>query len=227
MKLYNIYQNIILEEIFNKVQLTEAVPVEFIDKLLAGEPRGKYYHVSFNYTDKKGNVSNRYVKIHQRNISTIGNNLIDAYQVSRDGQTSGLNPRTGKIENFGGWKKFNLAKMSDFKVSKVPFYQPNFGFNRTGNNSPTVASTPTIAPFDYQYAQSTEKKAEKRQQALFPKAGIQPTQGPSQRPKTAEPATAKQPVRPMRRVEPKPIEPTVEPTIEPEEEIENNLELKK
>jgi hypothetical protein len=224
MRLYNLYQNIILEEIFNKVQLVEAVPTEFIDKLLAGEPRGKYYHVSFDYTDKKGNTSNRFVKIHQRNISTIGNNLIDAYQLSRDGISRGMNPRTGKSENFEGWKKFNLAKMTNFKVSKVPFYQPNLGFNRTGNNSSTVASTLTIAPFDYQYAASTIKRGEKTQQALFPKVtdkATQQAQGPSQQPASPQPTTAKQPVRPMRRVEPKPIE----PTIEPEEEEENNLEL--
>jgi hypothetical protein len=209
MKLYNIYQNIILEEIFNKVRLVEAVPTEFIDKLLAGEPRGKYYHISFDYTDKKGNTSNRFVKIHQRNISTIGNNLIDAYQLSRNGVSSGLNPRTGKVEKFEGWKKFNLAKMTNLKVSKVPFYQPTIGFNKTGNNSSTVASTLTIAPFDYQYAASTLKKREKISQ---------PTQEPS-----PQPISTKQPVRPMRRVEPKPVE----PTIEPEEEEENNLELNK
>ena len=209
MKLYNIYQNIILEEIFNKVRLVEAVPTEFIDKLLAGEPRGKYYHISFDYTDKKGNTSNRFVKIHQRNISTIGNNLIDAYQLSRNGVSSGLNPRTGKVEKFEGWKKFNLAKMTNLKVSKVPFYQPTIGFNKTGNNSSTVASTLTIAPFDYQYAASTLKKREKISQ---------PTQEPS-----PQPISTKQPVRPMRRVEPKPVE----PTLEPEEEEENNLELNK
>jgi hypothetical protein len=213
MKLYNIYQNIILEEILSKVQLTEAVPVELIDKLLAGEPRGKYYHVSFDYPNRDGSNSNRYVKIHQRNISTIGNNLIDAYQLSKNNQPE------------EGWKKFNLSKMSNFKVSKVPFYQPNFGFNRSGNNSPTVANTLTIAPFDYQYAQSTVKKAEKRQQTLFPKVGTtatqatEPTQGPS-----AQPRTTRQPVRPMRRIQPKPV---VEPTIEPEEDEENNLELNK
>jgi hypothetical protein len=213
MKLYNIYQNIILEEILSKVQLTEAIPVELIDKLLAGEPRGKYYHVSFDYPNRDGSNSNRYVKIHQRNISTIGNNLIDAYQVSKNNQPE------------EGWKKFNLSKMSNFKVSKVPFYQPNFGFNRSGNNSPTVANTLTIAPFDYQYAQSTVKKAEKRQQTLFPKVGTtatqatEPTQGP-----IAQPTTTRQPVRPMRRIQPKPV---VEPTVEPEEDEENNLELNK
>ena len=115
--------------------------------------------------------------------------------------------------------------MSNFKVSKVPFYQPNFGFNRTGNNSPTVADTPTIAPFDYQYSASTVKKGEKRQQALFPKVGTttqgsNPQQGPN-----PQPTAVRQPVRPMRRIQPKPIEPQLEP--EEDENEENNLELNK
>lgn len=227
MKLYNIYQNIILEEIFNKVQLVEAVPISDIEKILAGD-NGKFYHVSFDYTDKNGNTSNRFVQVHQRNVSTINNNLIDAYQVSRDGMTNGANPRTGNIESFEGWKKFNLDKMSNLKISKVPFYQPKFKFNRTGNNSPTVASTPTIAQFDYVYSPSTMKQKEKTKQTLFPKVGTPITQpqatkpvGPETKPAT-QPTATKQPVRPMRRIEPKPVEPVVEP-----EEEENNLELNK
>jgi hypothetical protein len=232
MKLYNIYQNIILEEIFNKVELFEAVPVNDIEKILAGD-NGKFYHVSFDYTDDNGNTSNRFVQIHQRNVSTkkpTPNNLIDAYQISRDGVESGVNPRTGNIESFEGWKKFNLAKISNFKVSKIPFYQPKPKFNRTGNNSPTVASTPTIAQFDYQYSPSSVKKMEKTKQTLFPNVD---TQVPAPRPQIGpEPATRPEVepttnpvVRPMRRIQPKPIEPTVEP--EDEEEIENNLELNK
>ncbi len=232
MKLYNIYQNLILEEIFNKVQLTEAVPVSDIEKILAGD-NGKFYHVSFDYTDDNGNTSNRFVQIHQRNISTkkpTPNDLIDAYQISRDGMERGVNPRTGNIESFEGWKKFNLAKMSNLKVSKIPFYQPKFKFNKDGNRSSSVASTPTIAQFDYVYAPSTVKKMEKTKQTLFPNVGTKINQpqttkpiGPEVKP-TPEP---KPTVRPMRRVEPKPVTQPEEPIVEPEEDEENNLELNK
>ena len=234
MKLYNIYQTIILEEIFNKVQLLEAVPISDIEKILAGD-NGKFYHVSFDYTDDNGNTSNRFVQIHQRNISTkkpVPNNLIDAYQISRDGLERGVNPRTGNIESFEGWKKFNLAKMSNLKISKIPFYQPKFKFNRNGNNSKTVASTPTIAQFDYVYAPSSVNKMEKTKQTLFPNVGTKITQpqtnksvGPEVRPmRKVEP---KPEVRPMRRVEPKPITKPEQPIVEPEEDEENNLELNK
>lgn len=233
MKLYNIYQNIILEEIFNAVQLLEAVPVSDIEKILAGD-NGKFYHVSFDYTDDYGNTSNRFVQIHQRNISTkkpIANDLIDAYQISRDGMERGVNPRTGNIESFEGWKKFNLAKMSNLKITKIPFYQPKFKFNKDGNRSSSVASTPTIAQFDYVYSPSTTKKMEKTQQSLFPKVGTPVTQSQIAKPQVGpEAKPAKQPkpaVRPMKRVVPKPVPKPVEPIVEPEEDDENNLELNK
>jgi hypothetical protein len=127
--------------------------------------------------------------------------LIDAYQVSRDGKTSGFNPRTGKQENFSGWKKFRLDRMSDFKVSKVPFYQPQNGFNKTGNNSPTVNSTQKIAPLGtYKYATSTLKQkaaAEKKQQQ-------QPTNVQTAKPQVNQPQTQ-----------------------QPNKDIENNLETNK
>lgn len=231
MKLYNIYQSVILEEIFNRVQLSEAVPVTDIDKILAGDENvaGKFYHVSFDYTDDNGNTSNRFVQIHQRNISTkkpIANNLIDAYQISRDGMESGLNPRTGNIESFEGWKKFNLNKMSNLKISKIPFYQPKFKFNKDGNRSSSVASTPTIAQFDYVYSPNTMKKLEKTKQSLFPKVGTPVTQNKTANvgPETKPVQQPKPAVRPMNRIKPKPV---VEPAVEPEEDEENNLELNK
>lgn len=175
MKLYNLYQNIILEEIIRKVQLNEAVPSYDVDTVLDGD-NGKFYHVSFKYKGEDGTISERWVQLYQRNISTANNGLIDAYQVSRDGKTSGFNPRTGKQENFEGWKKFRLDRISDFKVSKVPFYQPKNGFNKTGNNSPTVNSTQKIAKVGtYKYAPSTikqkaatEKKPQPQQQQVQP-----------------------------------------------------------
>jgi hypothetical protein len=157
MKLYNLYQNVILEDIIRLTQLNEDVSPNDVDGVLNGD-NGKFYHVSFLYKDEKGNLSNRWVQLYQRNISTANNGLIDAFQVSRDGKTSGLNSRTGKEENFTGWRKFRLDRISEFKVSKVPFYQPQGGFNKTGNNSPTVQSTQKIASVgSYQYADSTLK----------------------------------------------------------------------
>jgi len=175
MKLYNLYQNIILEEIIKMVQLNEAVSPYDVDTVLNGD-NGKFYYVSFDYKDNDGGVSNRWVQIYQRNISTANNGLIDAYQVSKNGANSAPSNESGSLT---GWKKFRLDKMSNFKVSKVPFYQPQGGFNKTGNNSPTVQSTQKIAPVGtYKYAASTLKNkayAEKKQQQQ-----TQPAQKPVQ-----------------------------------------------
>lgn len=178
MKLYNLYQNIILEDIIKMIQLNEAVSTNDVDIALDGDPnkQGKFYHVSFDYKDGNGNVSKRWVQIYQKNISTANNGLIDAFQVSRNGATEGINPRTGKQESFTGWKKFRLDRMSNFEISKVPFYSEPKPYvsgyradgssrtaklNKTGNNSPTVQSTQKIAKIgSYQYADSTLKQRE-------------------------------------------------------------------
>lgn len=175
MKLYNLYQNIILEEIIKMTQLNEAVSPYDVDTALNGDPnkQGKFYHVSFDYKGADGNVSRRWVQIYQKNISTANNGLIDAFQVSRDGQNSAP---TNEKHSLTGWKKFRLDRMSNFEISKVPFYSEPKPYvsgyradgspitaklNKTGNNSPTVQSTQKIAKIgSYQYADSTLKQKE-------------------------------------------------------------------
>ena len=180
MNLYNLYQSLILEEIIKLGQLNEAVSTNDIDNVLNGDPnkQGKFYHVSFDYTEKDGTVSQRWVQIYQRNISTANNGLIDAFQVSKNGQSS--EPSNVK-HSLTGWKKFRLDRISNLKVSKVPFYQPQAGFNKNGNNSPTVRATQKIAPVgSYKYADTTLKNkayAEKRAQQ---KQVQQPVQKPVQ-----------------------------------------------
>lgn len=222
MKLYNLYQNVILEEIIRMVQLNEAVSTNDVDNVLGGDPekQGKFYHVSFNYKDKDGNVSNRWVQLYQRNVSTANNGLIDAFQVSRDGKTSGLNPRTGKEESFSGWKKFRLDRISDFKVSKVPFYQPQNGFNKNGNNSPTVSSTQKIAPVgSYQYATNTKVK-----QPIVQKPEIQ--KPIAQKPEVKQPVVQKPEVKqPVGQKTVLPKQTIQEPEMD--DDLENKDELKK
>lgn len=206
MKLYNLYQNVILEEIIRLVQLTEAVPTNDIDKVLAGDPNkeGKFYHVSFDYKEKDGTVSNRWVQIYQTNLSITNNGLIDAYQVSKNGKSS--NP-SGEKHTLTGWKKFRLDRMSNFKVSKVPFYQEPKPYivknkkgkiriaklNKTGNGSPTVKQTYDIANIgSYQYSDSTLKNkayAEKRKQAS---QQTKPVEQPITQPKTKPQAKSTQ-----------------------------------
>jgi len=166
MKLYNLYEQTIFEEIIRKVQLTEAVSSDEIDNVIKGDPnvKGRFYYVSFDYADKDGTTSNRWVKIHQKNLSTANNELIDAKQISKNGQSTETvvdkdgNAKTQSVE---GWRKFNLDKMSNFVVSKVPFQQPEPGFNATGNNSKTVAYTDPNDIVDFSYGYKDAKYGEK------------------------------------------------------------------
>lgn len=116
-----------------------------VDPVLDGD-NGKFYHVSFDYT-VDGVTSNRWCQLYQRNITTRNNNAISAYQISRDGSTA---PIDGKPVT--GWRIFRLDRISNFKVSRVPFYQPQRGFNPIGNRTPSIRSTAKIAPVGtYQY----------------------------------------------------------------------------
>jgi len=166
MKLYNLFEQVILEEIIRTVPLNEAVSSSEIDSVIKGDPnvKGKFYYVSFDYEDKDGTTSNRWVKIHQQNLSTAGNQLIDAKQISKNNQTTETvvdkegNQITQSVE---GWRKFRLDKMNNFVVSKVPFQQPEPGFNPIGNNSKTVAYTDTDDIVDFSFGYKDPKYAEK------------------------------------------------------------------
>jgi hypothetical protein len=252
MKLYNLYQNIILEEIIKMMQLNEAVSPNDIDSVLNGDPnrQGKFYHVSFDYKDNDGNVSNRWVQIFQKNISTANNGLIDAFQVSRDGNTSSP---TNEEHSPTGWKKFRLDRMNNFKVSKVPFTQEPKPYvsgyradgtartaklNKTGNNSPTVSSTQKIAKIgSFQYADSTKankerqkQRAEKDTQARLQQqkqnfgGRQQPTTQPTQQQQQQQPVQQQQKPLAQKPVVQKPIK---QPNPVVDKDLENKDELNK
>jgi hypothetical protein len=239
MKLYNLYQNIILEEIIKMIQLNEAVSPNDVDAVLDGDPnkQGKFYHVSFDYKDNDGNVSNRWVQIYQKNISTANNGLIDAFQVSKNGNNSAP---SNEEHSPTGWKKFRLDRMSNFKVSKVPFtqapkpYVSGFRddgspimakFNPNGNNSPTVRSTQKIAKLGYKYAASTlankereKQRAEKERQERLQQQR-QNFGNRNQQPAAQQPVAPQKPV-----VQPQQIK---QPNPELDKDIENKDELNK
>jgi hypothetical protein len=135
----------LIPEVINLLVLQEQIASSQVDPVLDGE-KGKFWHVSFDYT-VDGVTSNRWCQLYQRNITTRNNGAISAYQISRNGSTL---PIDGKP--VVGWRIFRLDRMSNFRVSRVPFYQPKSGFNRTGNRTPSIRQTIKIAPVGtYQY----------------------------------------------------------------------------
>lgn len=216
MKLYNIYTNLILENIKQKINVFEAVSGSLIDTVLAGDNQrpGKHYRVNIKYKNQKGEVSNQFIEINQKNISSAGNGLIDARVLSKNG-----------IElSDDVYKKFRLDGIEDFKITKVAYYKPGDKMRTDGgNSSKTVSSVNNYANYDFEYAPSTIKQKANK---LATKQNA-PAPVPQGKAITAIPAPTSQPkpiVRPMKRTPiAKPIVKTMttgitnEPEIEPEE----------
>ena len=243
MKLYNLYQDLILEQIKSELlRLNEAMSDIDVDTILAGdkERQGKFYKVNITY-DNDGEVSNRFIEIYQRNTSIIGNPLIDAYQLSKNNQSSG--PKLNKkgqpvldkngnpvIVSYEGWRKFNIKKITSFKVTGVGYYEPQAGFNPVGNNSPTVASTTTIADIpSYGYKSPTAKNLDVK--SKWQDIKQDKINNPKLEPTVKSPAIGPEPKQP----EPQPVQPQVQPKPQPkqnnktelppdeEEDLTNNL----
>jgi hypothetical protein len=243
MKLYNLYQDLIFEQIKSELLRLEAMSDADVDTILAGdkERQGKFYKVNITY-DNDGEVSNRFIEIYQRNTSIIGNPLIDAYQLSKNNQSSG--PKLNKkgeqvldkngnpvIVSYEGWRKFNMKKITSFKVTGVGFYEPKDGFNPIGNNSPTVATTTTIADIpSYGYKSPTTKNLDVKSkwqdiaQDKINNPKLEPTvKAPSIGPKPQQPEP--QPVQ-QPQVQTKPLpKQNNKPELPPDEEedLTNNL----
>lgn len=216
MKLYNIYTNLILENIKQKISLFEGVSGSLIDTVLAGDNQrpGKHYRVNIRYKNQKGEVSNQFIEINQKNISSAGNGLIDARVLSKNGMDLPDDV----------YKKFRLDGIEDFKITKVAYYKPGDKMRTDGgNSSKTVSSVTNYANYDFKYAPSTIKQKATQLAA----AQNAPASVPQANAITATPAPVPAPkpiVRPMKRVPvAKPIVKTTtngiinKPEIEPEE----------
>lgn len=216
MKLYNIYTNLILENIKQKISLFEGVSGSLIDTVLAGDNQrpGKHYRVNIRYKNQKGEVSNQFIEINQKNISSAGNGLIDARVLSKNGMDLPDDV----------YKKFRLDGIEDFKITKVAYYKPGDKMRTDGgNSSKTVSSVTNYANYDFKYAPSTIKQKATQLAA----AQNAPASVPQANAITATPAPVPAPkpiVRPMKRVPvAKPIVKTTtngiinKPETEPEE----------
>jgi hypothetical protein len=227
MKLYNLYTDIILENIKLGIRLIEGVSGNLVDTVLAGdnETPGKHYRVAIRYKNQKGEVSNQFIEINQKNVSSAGNGLIYARVLSKNNVVLGDDV----------YKKFRLDGIEDFKITKVSYRKPGSKMRTDGgNDSKSVSDVSNYATYDYEYAPSTIK------QKAAKVAGVQnvPSEPMNAVPSTAIPTSVPKPkqiVRPMKRVEPaKPIvktatsgiinNPQLEPTeIGSEEEEEEIL----
>jgi predicted DNA-binding transcriptional regulator YafY len=155
MRLYKIFQDIILEEVnTSKTVLAEAVSSDSIDSIVNGVD-GKHFHVRFDYRSPRGDITNRWVQIYDYVSTTANNDAVSAFEVSKDGVETGL------------WKIFRLDRIDNYSTSKVPFYKAISDrvnvpkFNKTGNRTPTISTVKNKATFNYNYAPSTIKQQQR------------------------------------------------------------------
>ena len=132
MKLYNIYESIILEE---KTLITENVKNKIL-KAIEGK-----YNIWFKYIEDDNTVTDRYVQIYTLGNSKAGNEMISAYQL-------GGNIKPSKKDNKPyGWKLFRLDKIdaNSIKPVRVKYKQavsdlPSYGAGPKYNPNPDTSS---------------------------------------------------------------------------------------
>lgn len=128
MKLYNIYESIILEE--KNILLTEndTLLIESNKEDIMDILKNKY-ETWFKYRDKKGGVTDRYVQIHQHGSSKKGKEMISAWQ--KGGKTA----KTKTTSTDSGWKQFLVNNIVDGSIT------PNkMTFNKPISDIPSMAS---------------------------------------------------------------------------------------
>lgn len=113
MKLYNTYQELILETV-NGSQIGEAID---------GHYRVKFYYDG----DETINAGWRTVEVYGYGLSKAGNPVIEAYQIWGVTDTTRLRWKLFRVDRISGWQKSGWvfdAPISDRDPS-VPKYNPN------------------------------------------------------------------------------------------------------
>jgi hypothetical protein len=128
MKLYNIYQDIILEEISKEQLLINEGVIEDIKKAL-----DKPVFVRFKYQTEDGVITNRYVRLDKKGTSLAGNSVVRLWQVG--GQTT----KTKKNGKVVGYKLFRVDRIIPGSVELTnmsitePVITPEQPYNATGD----------------------------------------------------------------------------------------------
>ena len=111
MKLYNLYQEVIFEEIEkSKGILTEGVSSDDVNDAINGK-----YNVNILYRDYEDKApSKRYIQVYNLAKTKAGNDAIRAYQIFGGSKTT---PREG------AWKIFRLDRIEGWYPTKVKWNQ--------------------------------------------------------------------------------------------------------
>lgn len=124
MKLYNLFEQVILEEKLKHQQIiSEGISTNPVVDAITGK-----YNVNISYLDSDTNmVTNRYIQVYVLGkINGTGNNAIRAYQISGG----------SKRNNKNGWKIFLLDYIQSWTPTNMKWTHPvsDFDVNIPGYN---------------------------------------------------------------------------------------------
>lgn len=127
MKLYNILQDIILEEISKDQQLINEGVLEDIKSAM-----GNTVYVWFKYKTEDGRITDRYVMLDKLGTSLANNKVVRLWQ------TGGQTTKTKKNGGVNGWKLFRLDRIipGSVRPTNMKYYQPirsSEPYNATGD----------------------------------------------------------------------------------------------
>lgn len=135
MKLYNIFQDIILEEISKDQELINEGVLEDIKAAM-----GNTTYVWFKYKDTNGSITDRYVMLDKLGTSLANNHVVRLWQ------TGGQTTNTKKNGGVTGWKLFRLDRIvpGSIKPTNMKYYEPiksSEPYNTTGDKKMKGAIT--------------------------------------------------------------------------------------
>lgn len=215
MKLYNIYNEVILEAVSNfKTWISGSANIaRNIKDMLQNNAGGKYYYVSMTYPNDEniGGDSDRWVIITQYGKSKKDNFIIRALEVNNTGGSE-----SGKA------KTYDINKIKKISISKVPVYSVPAEFeslygdvaNDTSAENPFKVIYATAKFGSYQYAASTLKNKER---AAAKAAELEKQKTPQQQGTDEPVAEPEVTTTQQQTVEPQvPQQDTEQPVVEPE-----------
>lgn len=115
MKLYNLFEDIILEAVKNAELLMESVDFNTVRDSIENK-----YNVNIVYIDGDGVRTSRYIQPYVLGDTLAGNKAIRAYQIFGGSRTMVTKGEQAQ----GGWRIFRLDRIVDWKPTKMRFTVP-------------------------------------------------------------------------------------------------------
>lgn len=176
MKLYNLYKEVILEEI-NQFNLEEAITKNIEGVFLNGDKDKRvHYMVDIKYKDEDGEITNRWICIGHVVTTKKGNQAISAYVVTGNKQKeikNSVNSQGTELEvnpinttDPAGWRLFIIDNILEFKETKVRVYKAPVDYEENGwtSDKGPVSNRNLSATFDFKKGVTPYQQQQKQQQ---------------------------------------------------------------